>query len=83
MRPGDWQSSNLTQRHQDSGLETGNAIDRIFDATFSQGGPIMRDKLWFFVSARYNTVNNFVTNTFFDDGSPGIDDQYIKRHWCG
>ncbi len=79
MRPGDWQSSNLTQRHQDSGLETGNAIDRIFDATFSQGGPIMRDKLWFFVSARYNTVNNFITNTFFDDGSPGIDDQYIKQ----
>jgi len=83
MRPGDWQSSNLTQRHQDSGLQTGNAIDRIFDATFSQGGPLMRDKLWFFVSARYNTVNNFITNTFFDDGSPGIDDQYIKRGWCG
>ena len=38
----------------------------------------MRDKLWFFTSARYYSVNNFVANTFFDDGSPGIDDQYIK-----
>ena len=38
----------------------------------------MRDNLWFFSSARYFSVNNFVANTTFDDGSQGIDDQYIK-----
>ena len=38
----------------------------------------MKDKLWFFVSARYFSVNNFIANTFFDDGSQGIDDQFIK-----
>jgi hypothetical protein len=79
FRPGDWQASNLTQRHVDMGLQAGNAIDRIVDATFSEGGPIMRDRLWFFVSARYNSVNTKIANTFFDDGSQGIDDQYIKQ----
>jgi hypothetical protein len=39
----------------------------------------MRDKLWFFASARYFSVNNFIANTFFDDGSQGIDDQYIRQ----
>jgi hypothetical protein len=78
-RPGDWQASNLTDRHVAAGLQAGNAIQRIVDATFSQGGPIMKDKIWFFASARYNTVNNYIANTFFDDGSQGIDDQYIKQ----
>ena len=77
FRPGDWQSDNLTARHQER-LTLGNAIDRIIDTTFALGGPLMRSKVWFFTSARYYSVNNFVANTFFDDGSPGIDDQYIK-----
>jgi hypothetical protein len=78
FRPGDWQSDNLTARHQARGLTLGNAIDRIVDTTFALGGPLMRNKIWFFTSARYYSVNNFVANTFFDDGRPGIDDQYIK-----
>ncbi len=43
------------------------------------GGPIMRDRLWIFSSARYFSVNNFIANTFMDDGSQGIDDQFIKN----
>jgi hypothetical protein len=78
-RPGDWQSSNLTQRHKDKNLTAGNAIDRIVDYTASLGGPIKKDKVWFFTSARYFSVNNFIANTFLDDGSQGIDDQFIKN----
>ncbi|OFW29421.1 MAG: hypothetical protein A3H97_17240 [Acidobacteria bacterium RIFCSPLOWO2_02_FULL_65_29] len=77
-RPGDWQGDNLTQRHKDKGLRTGNATDRIIDFTLSEGGPIKRDKLWFFASARYISVNNFIPDTFNDDGSLGVDDQFIK-----
>jgi hypothetical protein len=77
MRPGAWQSSNLTDRHEQRGLSAGNAIDRIVDYTFSLGGPIMKDKLWVFGSTRYFSVNNYIANTFMDDGSQGIDDQYI------
>lgn len=77
-RPGTWQSSNLTGRHVDRGLRAGNAIDRIFDTTLSLGGPIVKDKVWFFTSGRYFTVNNYIANTLQDDGSRGLDDQFIK-----
>lgn len=78
-RPGSWQSSNLTDRHRQRGLSSGNAIDRIVDYTASIGGPIKKDKLWFFTSARYFSVNNFIANTVMDDGSQGLDDQFIKN----
>ena len=77
-RPGSWQSSNLTDRHVKANLTNGNAIDRIIDYTIAQGGPIMKDKVWFFASGRYFSVNNFIANTYMDDGSQGIDDQFIK-----
>ncbi len=77
-RPGTWQSDNLTDRHIERGLTGGNATDRIIDTTLSVGGPILRDRLWFFTSGRYFSVNNFIANTTLDDGSRGIDDQYIK-----
>jgi hypothetical protein len=77
-RPGEWQGDNLTERHLARNLKAGNALDRIKDFTFTEGGPFKRDKLWFFTSARYFSVNNFIAGTFFDDGSQGIDDQLIK-----
>jgi len=78
MRPGSWQSNNLTDRHKARGLTAGNGVDRILDYTGSIGGPIKKDKLWIFSSARYFSVNNFIANTFMDDGSQGIDDQFIR-----
>src|SRR6478736_2764660 len=77
-RPGDWQSSNLTDRHKEKGLTVGNAIDRIADYNASIGGPLKKDKLWVFTSARYFSVNNFIANNYMKDGSQGLDDQYIQ-----
>jgi len=77
-RPGTWQGSNLTDRHKGLGLDAGNHTDRIIDFTAAQGGPITKDRLWFFASARYFSVNNFIANTVMDDGSQGIDDQFIR-----
>src|SRR6185295_13038537 len=77
-RPGAWQGDNLSDRLRGGhpefvpvvpGLTTGNATDRIEDFTGGQGGPILKDKLWFFVSGRYYSVNNFIANTFNRDGS--------------
>jgi hypothetical protein len=77
-RPGEWQSDNTSQRLKDKGVLAGQAVDRIVDFNLAQGGPVKKDRLWFFGSARYISVNTQVPNTFFDDGSPGIDDQFIK-----
>src|SRR4051812_47912502 len=70
-RPSAWQTTNLTDELRAQNLKTGNGIDRIIDATASQGGPIKSDKLWFFVSGRYFSVNNFIADTQFKDGSRG------------
>jgi hypothetical protein len=78
-RPGAWQGNNITQRHIDKGFtQGGTAIDKISDFTIAEGGPLKRDKLWFFTTARDIRTNNLIANTVQDDGSQGIDDQYIR-----
>jgi Carboxypeptidase regulatory-like domain len=86
-RPGKWQGDNLSDRlktgHPDFvppvlGLTAGNATDRIQDFTGGEGGPILRNRLWFFVSGRHYSVNNFIAQTFTKDGGQGVDDQFIK-----
>ena len=77
-RPGDWQAENTTDRLRAMGVLQGQAVDRIIDFNFAEGGPIKKDTLWFFGSIRYFSVNTQVPNTFFDDGGPGIDDQFVK-----
>lgn len=47
------QSDNLTQSVIDRGLNKVNKIDRIWDMNGTLGGPIFRNRLWFFGSWRY------------------------------
>jgi hypothetical protein len=78
-RPGGWQGNNITQRHIDKGFtQGGTAIDKISDVTFAEGGPIKKNALWFFTTARDIRTNNLIANTVQDDGTQGIDDQYIR-----
>lgn len=77
-KDGAWQGDNFTQRLKDRGLASPSAIDRIYDFNVAQGGPIMRDKVWFFASARAWSVDAPIAGTLNDNGSPGIDDQKIK-----
>ena len=75
---GGWQANNFSQSLKDRGLRAVDRIDRIYDFNVGQGGPILRDKLWFFVSARAWSVNAPIADVFYPDGSQGIDDQRIK-----
>src|SRR5712691_5246050 len=77
---GSFQTSNLTQDLLDRGLRTPDAVDLIFDANASLGGPIKRDTLWFFGSYRNVGNNNIVANSFYPDGSPGIYDQRVRNY---
>ena len=60
--------------------KTGTASLRyLSDETISQGGPIIRNGLWFFGSYhQFNTSNN-VDGTLFDDGSQAYSDQWNKQ----
>jgi hypothetical protein len=66
---GSWQSNNLTPRLKNLGVLKVEGIDRIFDFGVSEGGRIVRDRLWFAASARYYGTYNYVLDTFKDDGS--------------
>jgi hypothetical protein len=46
------ESSNLDDNLRTRGLTSGNRTIKLFDESASVGGPITRDKLWFFVAPR-------------------------------
>ncbi len=60
-----WQSDNLTQDIIDRGLRARGGIDRIYDFNLAVGGPIKRDKVWFFASGRMWSVDAPVADTFY------------------
>ncbi|HKF69065.1 MAG TPA: carboxypeptidase regulatory-like domain-containing protein [Vicinamibacterales bacterium] len=59
-----WQSDNLSPFLFDHGVRTLDKIGVYHDVDVTQGGPVMKDKLWFFASARFFTVNKPISNTF-------------------
>lgn len=65
------QSKNLTDDIIARGLRTGGGVDRIYDFNLAIGGPIKKDKLWFFTSGRMWAVDAPVQDVFVvPDGIP-------------
>ena len=62
---GAWQSNNLTQSLRDRGLSAPDRISKIYDFNASFGGPIRKDALWFFTSARRWGVDAPIADTFY------------------
>ncbi|MBI4484904.1 MAG: TonB-dependent receptor [Acidobacteria bacterium] len=46
------QSNNLSDELKSQGLSAVNTLRKVYDANFTVGGPIKRDRLWFFGHAR-------------------------------
>jgi hypothetical protein len=57
---GSMQGSNFSQRLKDAGLGTPDEIKKNWDMTIAAGGPIKRDKVWFWFSSRRNIAENYV-----------------------
>ena len=68
--PGELQSNNVTPELQAKGLRTPDATKKIYDYNISGGGPIMRERLWFFASARYWGKDLYRSNTFYGPNHP-------------
>jgi hypothetical protein len=62
---GAWQSDNLTQSLRDRGLSAPDRISKIYDFNASFGGPLRKDRLWFFTSARRWGVDAPIADTFY------------------
>ena len=65
------QSNNLTQDLRDRGLTAPDALFRIWDFNVAEGGPIKRDRLWFFSSYRDWGVYQYIANSNFGWGPKG------------
>ncbi len=64
--PGALQANNLTQDLINRGLAAPNKIKANYDINPAFGGPIMRDKIWFFGAARYNVTEDYVAGLFWN-----------------
>jgi hypothetical protein len=60
------QTSNLTDRLQALGLTATATLRKIFDVNGSIGGPLVKDRLWFYVTERYQTNSTYAAGAFFN-----------------
>ncbi len=76
---GDWVSDNVTPALRQRGLSIGSSVTEIHDVTLALGGPIIRDKLWFFESPRWTGTDLLVANTFFDNGEQARTNDFVNN----
>ena len=62
----EFQSDNLDERLIALGAASGEAIKKLLDINPGFGGPIRRDKLWFYGSVRINEANSWGSNAFYN-----------------
>jgi Carboxypeptidase regulatory-like domain len=64
--PGKLQSDNLTDSLRSRGLTEPNKIKANWDINPAFGGPILRDKVWFFGAVRYNVTADYVAGLYWN-----------------
>jgi hypothetical protein len=57
----DFQNSNFTPELQAQGLRAPNRLKHLHDFNGSIGGPILRDKVWFFSSSRFQRSEGYIS----------------------
>ena len=77
---GRFESDNQDQALKDLGFEFA-PVDYRYSFNPAAGGPIIRDKLWFFASMIENRNKSFVLDSFWDPAEPSTPDSI--REMCG
>ena len=66
------QGSNITQRLVDRGLAGASTrLKKLYDVNGAVGGPIKKDKLWFYFTSRYFTNESYIAGRSTRTGSRG------------
>jgi carboxypeptidase family protein len=60
------QSSNFTQALKDAGMLTPQKTLYLVEASLSNGGPLTKDRLWFFYNTRYSASGNSLPGIFYN-----------------
>ena len=61
-----WSASNLTPALQATGLTNVSKVYLISDFNPGFGGPIAKDKLWFYAAYRYQALDMTIVNSYYD-----------------
>jgi len=72
------QSNNITDELRARGITDPSELSLQYDINYSLGGPIVRDRLWFFFSGREWTYNNYVLGGRTADGDRLATDNYAR-----
>jgi hypothetical protein len=81
---GQWQSSNVTDALRKRNIATTGQTQHIQNFNGAMGGPIVLDRIWFFMSARHTSVDssiaNVPTSVTLPDGTVlrSIQDQFVR-----
>ena len=62
--PADWQGDNLSDELRSKGVRAVDKISNFFEFNLEQGGPILKNKLWFFGAYRKARYDKPIANTF-------------------
>jgi hypothetical protein len=80
-----WQKDNNDDALRARGFLYRNFVQHVQDFNFNMGGPIVKDRFWFFTTARHVSVDEGVANTFykvpyesFKVGDPAIEGQFVR-----
>src|SRR5262249_32491991 len=82
------QSNNLTPRLKTLGLTDTARLMNMYDVNGGFGGPVVKDRLWFFATGRYQTNTSFIPGLYYpldpksfvrveDKARQGFDDQFL------
>ena len=61
-----FQSSNYTDELKAQGLGSPNKLKRVYDVNPAVGGPVFKDKLWFYASVRWQESSNSPAGAFIN-----------------
>jgi len=75
-----FQASNLNDDLVNRGYRSPGQLAKLWDVNPTIGGPIKKDRIWFFGSYRDWAYNNYVGNIFYRDGTPGLDDNHVQAY---
>jgi hypothetical protein len=64
-----FQTDNLSQKLQDEGLRSTDGIGKLYNIEGALGGPIKKDKIWYFASARNFVLDTLPADTFNSIGA--------------
>jgi len=84
-----WQANNLSDELRAQGIKDANAMKALWSVNPSIGGPILKDRLWFFGSYTYQRIDTYVANSYLnkdpsawlfvpDFSQRAVDDQYAR-----